>query len=546
VLDVPWALPIHAARRCRRWIAAGAVVIAVTATLAAGAEPTEASDHPNAAVVAVPTTVAQNQWAAVAQQAFTLASGAYDRAVAAGQPIASMYVAGEAWYAGQALGWSDPATLTWLDRLHNLKLPTGGYGLNATNGGRAATTTYSITTAYHVGRVLLDAYDHGAVHSDADVADAAMELLEITENAGGGCVDYSNSSIDTNTPCIYNISAASALFLYGVLQRNIAVPGHTSAEIQTKVTNWATYIRAHYKASKRSWDYALNSATPWEADHTAPISEAMYLIPTAMGGMGNQAVEDFMFNFADRQGAYNMTPFYCANADVVYPQTMSSLAGATTDDKKLALSKDVAYSAQRIQTLCGASPSGLYAGSARPMLVYPNVTAAYNNVGANNTANGTSYGFDGHGDTYDWNQLPAAGTEIHHGSLFIWSDIAAGQPDNILADGRVITMSTSGTRIGILGAVAGAATTFKVVVYYTDGSTTYATFTLPPWANSTRPTTQNLIRDTVGNYGHTGFDNPAVHYDIFYAEAGTASGKTIRAIAVPFSPTVHIFDAVPA
>jgi hypothetical protein len=187
------------------------------------------------------------------------------------------------------------------------------------------------------------------------------------------------------------------------------------------------------------------------------------------------------------------------------------------------------------------------------MVTYASTADAYNSVGASTTGNGPAgapgtpgYGFDGNGDTYDYNHLPAGGTEIHHGSLFVWPTIAAGQPDNIQADGRVIATHTSGTRIGILGSIAGATTGFNLVVYYTDGTASYAHFTLPPWANSSKPTTADLIVDTIGNYGRNGFNANGVHYDIFYAQAATAAGKTVKAIAVPFIPTVHIFDAVPA
>ena len=527
---------------------AGVAVLAgsFVATATAGATDRTAAIAPATATPIVPTTVAQNKWAGSAQQAYDLASGAYAREVAAGKPIAAMNVAGEAWYAGQAFGWTDSRTVTWLSRLHNLKTPAGGYGLSATYGGRPANTTYSITTGYHVGRVLLDAYDHGVASAAADVVDAAKSLLVMSQNASGGCLDYSNSSVDTNTPCIYNVSAAAAEFLYGVLQRNIAVPGHATTEIQTKVSHWATYIRNHYKAAKRSWDYALNSVTPWEADHTAPISEAMYLIPTSMGGMSYQAVADFMFNFDFAQGAYNMTPYDCANADVVFPQTLSHIAAATTDDAKLGLSKDMAYSAERVQKLCAATPDGLYADAVQPMTVYPSMTDAYNNVGANNTGNGLNAGFDSHGDTYDYAQLPTGGTEIHHGSLFTWPSITPGQPDNISADGRVITIPTTGGRIGILGAITGATASFRLVVYYSDGTVSRPSLTLPAWASTTKPTSVDLVRDTIGNYGRNGFNANGVHYDIFYAQAATTAGKTIQSIAVPFSPTVHLFDAVPA
>jgi hypothetical protein len=536
-------------RRRRRL--AGLLAAGVVATLAVAPGPAGARTGPApsaaAPVMTVPTSVAQGKWAAIATQGYDMAVAAYNAKVAAGQPIQTQHVAAIVNYLAQTYGWTDSRTVLWLSRLHDLKLGTGGYGLNLVYNGRSATTTYTITTAFHVGLTLLDGYDHGALPA-SDLTDAARALLAITQNAGGGCIDYSNAAQDVNQPCIYNVSAAAALFLNEVLKRNLAVPGYTVAQIQSRITAWATFVRNHYRADIRSWDYSVATHTPYESDHVEPVAEAMYLLPASMGGMGYQAVEDFMFNFSGEEGAYQMTPFYCANADIAYATAVAHLNTARTQDvdHQLSIGAGVAITAPPIQAQCATStPTGLFADAVRPMLVYPSMTDAYNNNGVTSSANGSAAGFDDHGDTYDYRQLPAGGTEIHHGSLFIWPTLTPEQNDNIRADGRVIAMP-NGTRIGLLAAVAGGATSVRVVVYYSDGTTSYIWYSVPPWANSTKPTSPDLIADTVGNFGRTGFAANGVHYDIFYVQAATVAGKTVTAIAVPFAPTVHIFDAVPA
>jgi hypothetical protein len=94
--------------------------------------------------------------------------------------------------------------------------------------------------------------------------------------------------------------------------------------------------------------------------------------------------------------------------------------------------------------------------------------------------------FDGIGDSYSENALALQGltpgsTLSHAGLEFTWPDVPAGQPDNVAANGQLITVSGSGDTLAVIGADNGAFLAPAGTVYYTDGSSSPFTAQLGRW-----------------------------------------------------------------
>jgi hypothetical protein len=261
----------------RRWV--GLVLVATLSAMAGLAAPAAAAVHQ------IPATVAQGKWQQLADKYYELGSAGYDQQVAAGQNVAAFHVAALAWYAGQKFGWHDPRTTRWLHRVYDRQDSDGGYGLGYPYASfdkvlNPADTSYTITTAWHVGRMLLDGYDHGAVPR-AKLIDAATSLLNTAESPRGRCIAYSASPNDANERCVFNVTAAASLFLNESLERGIWVPGRL-LETTRKIASWRDYLLANYRPTLNGWTYGRinNPALLDDPGHLAPTATAAYLLPT--------------------------------------------------------------------------------------------------------------------------------------------------------------------------------------------------------------------------------------------------------------------------
>ena len=175
--------------------------------------------------------------------------------------------------------------------------------------------------------------------------------------------------------------------------------------------------------------------------------------------------------------------------------------------------------------------------------VYPSLAQAFNNAGISNDSDVTAANFDGAGNSYSEQALTAAGLApgakvTHDGITFTWPDVAAGQPDNVIALGQTIGVSGSGTKLGFLGASSAASVTGDGLVTYTDGSTSTFTVTIdnyfnPPGVENAAVTTLPYINDSnpATNGGTAGKRNQTVY--VFYASVPIVPGRTVRSVTLP-------------
>lgn len=182
---------------------------------------------------------------------------------------------------------------------------------------------------------------------------------------------------------------------------------------------------------------------------------------------------------------------------------------------------------------------------------------AYDSTGISDNDDVSSANLDGAGNSYSEQALTAVGlapgaTVTHDGLTFAWPDTAAGKPDNVAANGQVVTTSGSGTTIGFLGAEDHGPVSGTGTVYYTDGST--SDFTLGLGRYFSPPGSGDHPIAKMPYYNSSGMDGRPygqVTHDVYvyYASAPITPGKQVAAVGLPriggpagTGPKMHIFS----
>ena len=188
----------------------------------------------------------------------------------------------------------------------------------------------------------------------------------------------------------------------------------------------------------------------------------------------------------------------------------------------------------------------------------PNLAATFNNAGVTDDSNRSPsadfLGFDGIGTAYSAEGLQTAGlgpgaTVTADGLTFTWPDAAPATPDNTMAQGQIVTVSGSGSKLGFLAAGNNSALTGTGTVYYTDGTT--GTFTLGvgnfwyPAGQNGNPANVQVAAVDYANYP-TGSSNHEVY--VFEQSVPLAPGRTVAAVQLPqlgsvagYNAALHVF-----
>jgi hypothetical protein len=300
----------------RRWLGLVSAVLAVAA-------------------VAVPASAAGQEragrWETTADQAYAQAEKAYDTLAAQGKNVWAFHVASFAYYAGMRFGWQDPRTQTWLQRVYQRRTQSLGYGIgvayDAYGDGTVnpANTTYTITTSFHVGQVLIAGYDGGGVPA-ARVTEAVKAVLDTAQTAGGKCVAYSKHVNDSRKPCVWNVSAFGAWFLWRAHQRGL-YPAGRGDETLAKVRTWRDYVRAHYSTSLGGWNYQEGGPNVIDdPGHLSATVAAMYELDPSIGV---PALAAYWKHYPVSVSGSPLVNYECSRADAHF----SSVAQAATGDE---------------------------------------------------------------------------------------------------------------------------------------------------------------------------------------------------------------------
>lgn len=181
---------------------------------------------------------------------------------------------------------------------------------------------------------------------------------------------------------------------------------------------------------------------------------------------------------------------------------------------------------------------------------YPNLAAAFDNVGVTDESDPGAGNFDGGHDSFSAQALAAVGvtpgaTITHDGVAFTWPNVAAGTLDNVSGDpsggGRTVAFSGSGSALAFLGSNAGPVAD-AVTVTYSDGSTSQASLGFPNWCCESdtqfgaTPVVTATHRDTPSGPADYGTD-----YDVYYNEIPIDAGKQIVSVTLPADTSIHVF-----
>ncbi len=197
-------------------------------------------------------------------------------------------------------------------------------------------------------------------------------------------------------------------------------------------------------------------------------------------------------------------------------------------------------------------------GTAQLQVPFASLAASFDNTGitddSDRSPSANFEGFDGDGTTYSAQGLASAGLApgspvSADGLSFTWPNATPAQPDNTMAEGQIVRVSGSGSKLGFLTAANNSTESGSGTIYYTDGST--STFTLDVgnfWyasGESGNPTNNQVASVNYANYP-TGSSGHTIY--VFEQSVPIDSGKTVEAVALPalgsvqgYNPALHIF-----
>jgi glucoamylase len=193
-----------------------------------------------------------------------------------------------------------------------------------------------------------------------------------------------------------------------------------------------------------------------------------------------------------------------------------------------------------------AAPSARAASGGTP----PTLQQAFNNVAITGSATASTGNFDGIGDSFSAASLAADALSpgqplLHDGLAIRWPDVAAGTPDNVVADGQTVAVTGSGTTLGVVGASAYGDTSGTLTVNYSDGSSGSHTVSFGNWIDSAPVAGTDTLATTGGaSSGGT------IPVRLSYAAVPLAAGKRVVSVTLPAVsasvgagvPSMHVFS----
>jgi glucan 1,4-alpha-glucosidase len=173
---------------------------------------------------------------------------------------------------------------------------------------------------------------------------------------------------------------------------------------------------------------------------------------------------------------------------------------------------------------------------------YPSLSAAYDNVGITSDSDTSPGDFDDAGNSYSAQAL-AGGTPdaltpgspvTVDGVTMTWPNVAAGEPDNVVADGQTLPVSGSGSKLGFLGASVYNTATGPGTITYTDGSTQSFTLAFSAWDSTSAPAPGTSVVTTTHRWNTpTGPNGSGGVRNVYFASVALEVGKTPAFVTLP-------------
>lgn len=201
-------------------------------------------------------------------------------------------------------------------------------------------------------------------------------------------------------------------------------------------------------------------------------------------------------------------------------------------------------------TALAAAPAASAAAAPASAGAATSLTRAFDNVGITTAADAGAGNYDGIGDSFSAAGLAADALApgralLHDGLTIRWPRVRPGRPDNVVADGQTISMSGSGTTLGVIGASAYGTTTGTFTVDYGNGTSSSHTVSFGDWINESAAAGTDTLATTAGwNPGGS------VPVHLYYAAIPLTSGLRVTSVTLPTVgsgvgknvPSMHIFD----
>ncbi|GER87853.1 hypothetical protein KDW_20150 [Dictyobacter vulcani] len=179
--------------------------------------------------------------------------------------------------------------------------------------------------------------------------------------------------------------------------------------------------------------------------------------------------------------------------------------------------------------------------------------SGFNNAGIADDTNPGGSNFDGLHNSYSkqelqYNGINAGDNAFYNNMVFTWPDITSGSPDNYVANGQTVNVTSvsNANILGFLGSAAGGTSYGTATINYTDGSHQNFTLGFSDWTlgGGNAPISFGNGKMATLNYRDTpnGFQ-PVTNY-IFYADVVMQTGKTVQSVTLPGKTTggaLHVF-----
>ena len=165
------------------------------------------------------------------------------------------------------------------------------------------------------------------------------------------------------------------------------------------------------------------------------------------------------------------------------------------------------------------------------------LAAAFDNVGITDDANTSVGNLDGAGSSFSAEALAAVGatpgaTVGFDGTSFSWPNVAAGEPDNVVANGAAFDLSGTGSTLSFLVSASYGPATGTGQIVYTDGSSQSFTLTAPDWHGGcgAAPAAGTVLKTAYRNRGTGQNALPVCVYD---ASTPLQQGRTVAMVVLP-------------
>jgi hypothetical protein len=174
----------------------------------------------------------------------------------------------------------------------------------------------------------------------------------------------------------------------------------------------------------------------------------------------------------------------------------------------------------------------------------------FNDAGISDDTNQAAANFDGFGFSYSEQALTAAGLApgagiTSGGVQYNWPGAAAGQPDNLIAAGQVISVPpvAGASELGVMGSASNGPSSGPLTITYTDGTTQSATLGFTDWTSGS-PSFGNGTAAAMPYRNSASGTSQQLGTKVFTTSIALQPGKTVASVTLPSRANqgeLHVF-----